>query len=292
MKLLLRSESSTFKSLSKDFILIIVGSAIMAAGLIMFILPNKMAIGGVPGLAIPLHFISELPIGLIILIINIPIFIMGVKQLGSFFGLRTIIAVFAFSGFTVLFEDVLFLPVLTREYFLAALYGGTLEGIGIGLIFRSGASVGGSTILASIISKKTNFKLGQIMMFFDFVVIAFGGFYFKNVEIVLWGILITYILTQVIDFVVAGPPTGKVAHIISTSMETLSAKIRDELHRGGTLLTGKGIFSGENREVLMVVIDNSEVIPLKSLVGSVDPNAFVIISNTYEIMGKGFEGKR
>ena len=264
----------------------------MAAGLIMFILPNKMAIGGVPGLAIPLHFISGLPTGLIILIINIPIFIMGVKQLGSFFGLRTIIAVFAFSGFTVLFEDVLFLPVLTREYFLAALYGGTLEGIGIGLIFRSGASVGGSTILASMISKKTNFKLGQIMMFFDFIVIAFGGFYFKNVEIVLWGILITYILTQVIDFVVAGPPTGKVAHIISATMETLSAKIRDELQRGGTLLTGKGIYSGENREVLMVVIDNSEVIPLKSLVSRVDPDAFVIISNTYEIMGKGFESKR
>ena len=272
-----------------DFILIIAGSALMAAGLTMFILPNKMAIGGVPGLAVPLHFISQIPTGALILAINIPIFIIGVKQLGSVFGLRTIVAVLAFSGFTVLFEDILLLPVLTREYFLAALYGGTFQGIGIGLIFRAGASVGGATILATIISGKTRFKLGQILMFFDFIVIVFGGFYFSSVEIVLWGILIAYILTQVIDLVVAGPPTGKVAHIISAKMDTIKDLIKSELHRGGTLLTGTGIYTDENREVLMVVLDNSQVIPLKGLVSGVDPNAFVIISNTFEIMGKGFD---
>jgi uncharacterized membrane-anchored protein YitT (DUF2179 family) len=272
-------------------LLIIAGTALMAAGIILFIKPNKMAIGGVPGMAVPLHFITGFPTGILIFFLNLPIFLVGVKKLGRLFGIQSIFAIISFSLFTDLFGEVLNIPNLTNEYILATLYGGTLTGIGIGLVFRAGASTGGTAVLAKVLAARLQVKLGVVLMAFDFVIILFGGIYFKNIELILWGILFTYIMSQVADYVLAGPPMGKVAYVISETHEKINKEIINTLKRGGTLFAGQGIYTMKERKMLMVVLDNSEVIPFKEIVQKIDPRAFVIISNTYEILGEGFSGK-
>lgn len=275
----------------KDLLLVTIGTALMAAGIILFIKPNKMAIGGVPGMAVPLHFITGIPTGVLIFFLNLPIFIIAVKKLGRLFGIRSIIAIISFSIFTDLLGEVLNIPNLTDEYILATLYGGTLTGAGIGLVFRAGASTGGTAVLAKVVAAKWNVKLGIVLMAFDFIIISFGGFYFKNVELVLWGILFTYIMSQVVDYVLAGPTMGKMAYVISDAFETINEEILHSLKRGGTLFAGRGMYTMKERNMLMVVLDNSEVIPFKEIVRKTDPNAFVVISNTYEILGEGFKDK-
>lgn len=288
MQKTLKSIFTDIKLSGKDFLLIFSGAAMMGAGLRIFILPNKMALGGIPGIAIPLHFVSGLPTGLLILLINIPVFIVGIKKMGILFGFRTIIAVLLFSFFTDFFEQIIHIPQLTDEYILATLYGGTFLGIGMGLIFRAGASAGGISILAAIVSSKTHIKQGKFMMVMDLIIISAGSFYFGNPEIVLWGILITYIITQVIDFVLAGPPTGKIAQIFTEKDALISEKVKNELQRGGTIFEGIGIYTSKKRKMLMVALNTNQVIHLKKIVEKTDPGAFVVISNAYEITGQGF----
>lgn len=281
----------TPRSLIKDLLLVTAGTALMAAGIIMFIQPNHMAIGSVPGLAVPLHYITGLPTGILILLMNIPIFLIGVNQLGKMFGTRSVYAIISFSLFTYLFGEILHLPSLTHEYILATLYGGTLTGIGLGFVLRAGSSTGGTAILAQIISKHLNIKLGAVLMALDFIIIGFGGVYFGKIELVLWGILFTYIMSQVVDYVLAGPPTGKIAYIISDAYEQINERVVSDLNRGGILFSGYGIYTNRERKMLMAVLENREIIPLKNLVQQVDPNAFIIISNAYEIMGEVFPAK-
>lgn len=208
--------------------------------------------------------------------------------MGRAYAMRSVVAIVSFSLLTDLFGIVFSFPSLTDEYILATLYGGTLTGVGLGLVLRAGYSTGGTSILAQVIAKKFNVRIGLVLMILDLIILIFGGIYFQKAEIVLWGLLFTYIMSQVVDYVIAGPPMGKMAYIISEKYEAIGKKVIKELQRGGTLFSGYGIYTMKERKMLMVVVDNSEVIALKQMVQSVDPNSFIIISNTYEILGEGF----
>lgn len=275
----------------KDLVLVTLGTALLAAGIIMFIQPNRMAIGSVPGLAVPLHFITGIPTGMLILAMNIPIFLIGIKKIGRLFGTRSVYAIISFSLFTDFFGEIIKIPALTNDYILATLYGGTMCGVGLGLVLRAGSSTGGTSILAKIVSQRFNMKIGPVLMGFDFVIICFGGLYFRNMQIVLWGILFTYIMTQVIDYVLAGPPVGKVAYIVSNSYQQINESLSADLRRGGTLFTGYSIYTKAERNMLMVVLDNSQIVPFKNMVKRIDPDAFIIISNAYEVLGEGFPAR-
>ncbi len=277
-----------FRATVKEALLVTIGTALMAAAIILFIQPNQMTIGGIPGIAVPLHYMTGLPTGILMLLINVPIFLYGIKHLGRIFGIRSVFAIVLFSLFTDLFGTVLKLPGLTNEFILATLYGGTLMGVGLGLVLRAGSSTGGTAIVAQVLANRLNVKVGQLLMISDFIILCFGAVYFKNVEIVLWGLLFSYIMAQVIDYVLAGPPVGKIAYIISDHLDQINQQVIKELKRGGTLFSGHGIYTRKERKMLMVVVDNSEVIPLKRMVQVIDPNAFIIISNTFEILGEGF----
>ena len=128
----------------------------------------------------------------------------------------------------------------------------------------------------------------MVLMGFDFVIIVFGGIYFQNVEIVLWGVLFTYVMTQVIDYVLAGPPMGKIAYVVSDSYKSINDNVTKDLRRGGTLFSRYGIYTLEEKKMLMVVLDDIEVVPFKNMVKQMDPKAFIVISNAYEVLGEGF----
>jgi uncharacterized membrane-anchored protein YitT (DUF2179 family) len=289
--ILLRKNITTRQILIKDFLFIISGTLALSLGFRLFVLPSNIAIGGLAGLSAVLNYLTEWPAGMVMLLINIPIFALGFSYLGKVFGLRTIVAVVLFSVFT---DTIGFFAsdfAITSNRVLATAYGGAFIGLGLGLVFRAGASVGGTSVIATILARQKGYKYGYVLMVLDIFIIAFGAWIYGELELALWGIIVVYINSQVIDFVIAGPPTGKVAQIISNRCKEISELVITELHRGGTLLHGTGIFSGSERNVLMVVLDNSEVIPLKHLVQQVDPDAFVVITNAHEILGQGFSMK-
>jgi uncharacterized membrane-anchored protein YitT (DUF2179 family) len=276
------------KNFLRDLIYILIGSIILALALVFFLVPNRIAPGGVAGLSLILHHLFGLPTGMVMLVLNIPMFLIGYHILGKSFAVRTLIAMVLFSFFTDLFSINLHFPALTQNIFLATLYGGLLVGTGLGFVFKGDATAGGATILAKILTEKTRFKTGQILLMFDFFVISMAGFAFKNVELALWAFITIFISSQMIDLILTGKPFAKIVHIVTDHVNEIGEHIVTDLGRSATILEGKGLYTGKPKNVLMVVIDSSQISILRDIVKLHDPEAFMIVMDAREILGKGF----
>jgi uncharacterized membrane-anchored protein YitT (DUF2179 family) len=257
-------------------------------GLVFFLVPNKIATGGVAGLAIVVHYLTKFPTGLSMLILNIPLLIIGLVYLGKKFLLRTIFAIAMASFFIDFFAINLNLHRLTDQLMLATIYGGVFVGIGLALVFKADASAGGGTVIARIVSQKTRFKTGQVLFGIDIFVITSAAITFKNVELALWGFLTIFIASQVVDLVLTGKPFAKVVHVVSQEFQEIGERIITDLGRSATILEAKGLYSGENKKMVMIVVDSSQIYRLRDIVRHCDPNAFMIVSDAREILGKGF----
>lgn len=275
-------------ALVRDYLLVIAGTTIQAAAMHLFFIPGELVAGGLSGTAQLIYKFTGWPIGTMILIGNIPLFYLGWRFLGGRrFLFRTIFASFVYSAVV----DVLplFLPRdgLTHDFLLNALYGGVIGGIGAGLVFRAKATTGGTDILARLLDRKFGIPLSQSYMYTDGLVVFLAALAFSW-EHALYAVIALYIGGVVMETVTTGSNVVRVATIITSKPEDVAQAIIRDLVRGVTNWTGKGMYSGQQRNILFCVVSRAEIVPLKAIIHEVDPDAFVVIGQAQEALGEGF----
>jgi len=284
----------------KDYTLIIIGSFILAAGFVFFVTPHKIVPGGVYGIAIVVHYLTAglfsfwpdgIPIGLFGLILNIPLTIAGIKILGPRFGVKTIVG---FVLTSVFMDGITYLRPsgnipLVDDVLLSCVFGGVLIGFGLGLIFKSRATSGGSDIIAMIIAKYTKLQLGKLMIYVDSIIVLIALFAFQDWHIPLYSWVVIYISGRAIDLTIEGADYNKALLIISKKHAEIKQKLVSDLERGGTYLQGEGMFTGEEKRIIYTVVSRREVAILEEFISEIDPEAFITIMDAKEILGEGFQ---
>jgi uncharacterized membrane-anchored protein YitT (DUF2179 family) len=277
------------RSLAFEYFQIALGSFIGAVGLSMFLVPNKVAAGGISGLATVLHHLFGLPVGLTMLALNLPLFVMALLVLGKGFGAKTLIGTLLFSVFTELTKEF---SAITQDLLLSSVYGGLILGVGLGLVFKARGTTGGSDLASMLIHHFIpSVSIGQGIFLVDFFVIAFDGIAF-NWELAMYSWIALFVSSKVIDLLQEGINYAKAVYIISNHIEVISKKISDEMQRGVTLLWGKGGYTGEDRNILLCVVTRFELTRLKKTVQEEDPHAFLIVHDVHEVLGEGFSFKK
>ncbi len=288
------------KTWFKDYSLILIGSFILAAGFVYFVTPHRIVPGGVYGIAIVVHYLTAnmfsfwpdgIPIGLFGLILNIPLTIAGIKILGPRFGVKTIIG---FVLTSVFIDGITYLRpdgdlALVDDVLLSSVFGGVLIGFGLGLIFKSRATSGGSDIIAMIIAKYTNLQLGKLMIYVDSVIVLLALFAFHDWQIPLYSWVVIYISGRAIDLTLEGADYNKALLIISKKHLDIKNKLLTDLERGGTYLHGEGMFTGEEKQIIYTVVSRREVAILEEYISKIDPDAFITVMDAKEILGEGFQ---
>jgi len=272
----------------KDLLWIITGALIQALAMRMFLIPARLASGGVSGLAQVINHFTGWPIGLMVFLGNLPLFILGWHYLGGpGFAFRTALAVLSFAVFVDL--SMLTLPAggITDDLILNTLYGGVLSGIGFGLVYRGRGTSGGSDILARILSSWRGIPVSQSYLLTDTLVILAAGFSF-GWENALYALVMLYISGIAAETISQGSNIVRTAMIISTQPDTIKEQIFQQLKRGVTILKAQGGFTGAEKSILYCVITRSEVPQLKTLIRESDPEAFLVIEQAHEVRGEGF----
>ena len=295
-----------------DYIAITIGAAIMAIAIGVFLVDAKVVPGGVSGLSMVVHYLSNnsIPVGLMIWLFNVPLYIWGLKELGKSFGVRT------FYGFTInsffidffrgdipgfsyvrLQDTATIQDLFKNDFLFLILIGAVLLGIGLGLIFKFKGTTAGSDIVAAILQKKFGIKPGMAIMFVDFFVIALAGLIIDVKDLspdrpafslTLYAFFLLFVSAKLVDVIIDGFDYARAAYIISDKYEEITNAIMNNLSRGATALKSRGIYKNVEREVIFTVIPLKEVGTLTELVKEIDPSAFVIINNVHEVLGEGF----
>jgi len=271
-----------------DYALIALGATSIALGADLFLIPNRVVSAGLFGIAVVLHYLVGTPVGLITLALNVPLFLAMLRWGGGWrAGVRTVIAV-ALMSFMV---DALAgrLPVITTDPLLYTLYGGILDGLGVGLIFRAQGTTGGIDIIARLMQRWRGSEPGQVLMVLSGLTLAIAAIVF-GVERALYAMIVATVSSMMVDLVQQGLGRAKVALIISQQHDQIRSAILKELDRGVTVVPGKGGYTGLPRPVLVCAVSQSEVSVLKRLVGRYDPHAFMVIAPAQEVLGEGFRG--
>jgi len=281
---------------SRDYLLIVFASLIQAVSLRVFFVPANLASGGVSGIAQLINHFTGWPIGLMVLIGNIPLFILGWRFLGGRrFAMRTALAIVAYSFFTDLLLKIpafnyysnILISDLKGDIFLNSLYGAIISGIGYGLVYRARGTSGGSDILARILNYWRGVSMTQSYLMVDTAVILAAGFIFGWKE-ALYAMITLYVSGLVSETVLEGGGTVRTAMIITAQPEQVSSRVIEELQRGVTYLEGRGAYTGNSRPVLYCVVSRAEVAALKTIVHEIDPDAFMVIGVAHEALGEGF----
>ena len=262
-------------------VMLTLGCFLAAIALENFLLPNTVLDGGVNGISIIISRLFDIPLSVLVVVLNIPFMYIGYKHLGKAFLFRTIYAIVAFSLFLEVFSKF---DAFTEEILLATVFGGMLLGVGVGLIIRFGGCIDGTESLAMVISKKTNFSVGQIVLCFNLIIYTVAGFIF-GFDRAMYSLL-TYVITfKVIDAVSEGLEQAKAALIITAKGTKVSKEIYEKLGRTTTTIRGKGLISGE-KEILYCVLTRIEIFELRHIIDKMDESAFVTILEVSEIIGE------
>ncbi|MDX5474426.1 MAG: YitT family protein [Bacillaceae bacterium] len=269
---------------------ILLGSAIFAYGLVNFNMQNNLAEGGFTGITLLLYFLFDLDPSYTNLILNIPIFFIGWKLLGKNTFIYTIIGTVSLSVFLWIIQrlPMIMFPPLMDDLTLAALFAGVSIGVGLGIIFRYGGTTGGVDIIARLAHKYIGWSMGKTMFMFDAVVIAFSILMYLSYREGMYTLVAVFVAARVIDFMQEGAYAAKGATIISDKNEEIAGKILKEMDRGATILRGQGTYTKQDRNVLYCVVAKNEIVKLKNVITSVDPHAFVAVSDVHDVLGEGF----
>ena len=274
-----------------DFLLwilkIVLGCFLFALGFDMFLVPHGMNAGGISGLAMVLvHIFGFGTVGSLNTLINLPLFIIGGVKIGKKFFLGSLIGMLVLSAAIDLCAVI---PVPEVEPLIAAIYGGALCGGGLGLVFITGGSTGGSDIIVRLLKLRyQNVPIGTINICFDLVVALLTGIVFRDIACTLYSGVAIFLTGQIVDAVVYRFDYSKVAIIISNEHEKIAYKIGTQLHRGSTFLHGQGAYSGSKKEVILTAVKKQQLAELKELVTRIDPNAFIIVQEAHQVLGDGF----
>ena len=272
-----------------EYAYLLTGAIIQALSMRLFLVPAQLVSGGISGLGQIVNSFTDWPIGLMVFVGNIPLFLLGWRFLGGpRFALRTAISITVFSFFTDAFMWLIPGEGVTHDLVLNCLYGGVMLGVGLGLVYRGQGTSGGSDILGRIMNYRFGISISQSYLLTDTLVVMAGGFAFTW-EKALYGLVVIYVSGLAAEMISEGSSIFRTALIISNKPDEVASKILIELERGVTVLQGTGAYTGAERPVLYVVISRAEVNQVKALVQEVDPHAFMVISQAHEALGEGFK---
>lgn len=275
---------------TKNFILIVLGAYLISLSINMFLLPHKMTTGGASGIATILYYLSNIPMGITILAINLPLFVIAIVKLGKKFVIKTIFSTILLSVFLELFKYDQVIQTTQIDLLMSCIFGGIISGIGLSLTFKAGASSGGSDLLANIIYKLTKIQsLSKVLMGIEIVIISGVIICFKDINLGLYSIIALFISTKVIDVIFDGIYNTKVATIITKKGDQMVESILSELGRGATITNSIGAHSGEENTTITCVITRNQIASLKQIIRDNDNRAMMYITNANEAIGKGFK---
>ena len=269
-----------------DIVETIIGSFIMALAISLFLLPNQLSSGGLSGIATIFYYYAKIPMGTTILLLNIPLFLFARYKLGKFV-IKSLIGTVTLS----ISIDILdkFEP-LTQDRFLACIYGGIIIGLGTAIILKGNSSTGGSDLISNIVKKyNSNIRIGSVITIIDTIIVTLNVIFFREVEIGLYSAIGIYLMGKIVDIIFEGIYFTKLVIIISDKSQQISEIIGDKIGKGTTGLYGKGMYTNENKLVLMCAASRGDVAKVKETAKKIDPGCFVIIANAREVVGLGFK---
>jgi len=267
-----------------DIIFIIIGALLFALGVNLYIIPNELGEGGVTGITIIAYYLYKWSPGLVNLVLNAILLVVGYKFLSKTTTVYTVIAVVLNSLFLHLTEGW---TIASDEIIVNAIFGGVFVGVGIGLIIRVGGTTAGTTILARITNKYFGWSISYGLLFFDLIVV-FSSYFIIGPEKLMLTIMMLYIATKVMEFIIEGLNSKKAVTIISTEPDKIAQQVNELMHRGVTVFNGSGYYTKTDKDILYIVISSQEIVKLKKIVKEVDKNAFVAIHDVRDVFGEGF----
>ena len=273
-----------------QIILLVFGTLILAIAINLFFVQNNLSTGGASGIAIIIYYLYKVPIGLTVILINIPLFIIAIKDLGWKFSSKAIIGTGILSVFLELTKGVVNLITIEQDLFLGAIFGGLLNGIGLSLVFKADGSTGGSDLLAQIIYKKRPVSsIGQILLVIDSIVIITNAIVFNSITVALYSVIALYISKKTTDIIFEGIDYTKAVNIISKRGNEIAKQIIEKTDRGVTISKCIGVYTNEEYIHVISVVNTPQLSLVKKVVRSIDKEAFIYISNTHEVLGLGFK---
>lgn len=265
----------------------IVGAAIMAFGVGSFLLPNQLSSGGISGIATITYYLLKIPMGAMIMALNIPLFIFTGYKFGKEFFIKSLIGTISLSVFIDFFDKF---PPITTDRFLACVYGGVIIGLGTAIILKVGSSTGGTEMIANIINAyNPNLSISRYLTIMDIVIISFNVILFRHIEIGLYSAIAIYLYGQLIDIVFEGIYYTKLIFIISDKSEEISNAITTQMKRGVTGLYGKGMYKEKDKLILLCAAPRGQVAKINMLAQEIDSKCFIVVANAREVLGKGFK---
>ena len=274
------------KKYALEYIFIIIGAFLMAVSTALFLLPNQLSTGGISGISTILYYSCNYPVGLTMLLINVPLFVIAMVKVNKRLFFKSILGTVLLSVFIDLLEN---LSPITNDRFLACIYGGIIMGIGTAIILKAGASTGGTDLLSYVIRAYNNkFKSSRVIIIADTIIISFNIIFFREIEIGLYSVIAIYLMGKMIDIIFEGIYFTKIMFIISEKYEEISKEIGILVKRGSTGIYSKGMYSGKQNVMLFYVASRKEVAEIKQIIKQIDKNAFIVTTDAIETLGKGF----
>ena len=281
----------TKREMLRNSLMILVGSTLFALGFDLFLEPSGINCGGVSGIAMLIVYATQskwLTVGILSAMINIPLFFFGYRQIGKYFFFGSMFGMLISSVGFDLFAKLL--PVVPMDPLVAAIFGGVVVGVGLGVVFLAGASTGGTDIVARLLKLKfRNFPIGKLMLCMDLLIAVATGVFYRQFTNTLYSVITLYLSSVMLDKVVYGFDYAKVALIISDKFEEIATAIDGKLDRGVTLLQGQGFYKRSDKYVLLSAVKKKQLAQLKELVMGIDPDAFIILQDAQQVLGDGFK---
>ena len=267
---------------------ILLGAAIYAFGLTYFVVPHHLFEGGTTGITLITFYLFKIPVSLMNLLINIPLFILAWKIFGAKSLYSSLLGTLALSAWLAFFERIPLHIDLQGDLLITALIAGILLGIGLGIIFNAGGTTGGTDIVARIINKYTHISMGKLLFILDFCILMLILLIFKDLRLVSYTLLFDFIVSRVIDLIGEGGYAGKGFMIITKRPDHLAKAINDDLGRGVTFISGQGYYSQKDLKIIYCIVGRNEIVKMKEMIHRIDPQAFITITEAHEILGEGF----
>lgn len=279
-------KSKTSEAIIK-YAVIVIGTMLYAVGFQFFLYPNAIVVGGVSGIAMIINMLTELPVGVLTIIMNIPLFVLAWKHFGLNFIVSSLVGMLLSSVFVDLLAIYSYAP--TNDMLLACFIGGAIKGTGLGLVYHVGATTGGVDIVAKFARRRFPYiNFGTIVLIMDCVIILVFAIVFKKIESSMYAVIAMFVTSKAIDLVLYGIDNSNVCYIISNESEQVVKAITDRLHRGVTILEGQGAYSRQNKQVLLCVVKRPQISEIRKMVTSIDENAFFIVTDAKNVYGRGF----
>ncbi|MFY9081271.1 YitT family protein [Aliarcobacter butzleri] len=272
----------------KQYIFIVLGSLFMAFGTVCFLSPNQIITGGGVGISLLLHALfPQITLGIFMAIVSIPFLTLAYIYFGKYYLFKTFIVVILLSTFTDVLKEVLHVKPMTNDILLAAIFGGIFIGLGVGFVIKGRASTGSTSVVGEIVAKKTKYKAAEVLLAIDATIMFASVFVYNDIDKSLYSMLSVYVGIRVIDMILTGRPSKKIVNIVSNNVEVLKEQIRERIEEHGTILTGIGLHQGQNKTIIYVTVEASKIDLLKNLITKYDPDAFMIITEASEFLGRG-----